>query len=209
MRFTAINDVSMNTLQELLDAPTVTPENPFPVVPATAALSPATVSQTIPESLLETALDPEYHEAYKLRLSGMPVHEIAKKLGVDRTTIWRRCREVEREFASQLEKTPQFNILAVEIKRLIDLEELSRQFADNSKSERAKALHIGNAIKACQARQKLLLDAGVLEREPTKIFSAIVDLKTASQNKKKPGELRSREELIEDVIRKLGNATQF
>src|SRR5262245_54353734 len=113
---------------------TVDPAPPIPAPAATSAPAPE------PPGLLESALPRDYHQAYKLRLAGIAVAEIAAKFGKDQTTIWRWCKAVENEYVNYLETTPTFNMVAEQLKRLRDIEEECRRAAANERSGRARAM---------------------------------------------------------------------
>ena len=102
---------------------------------------------TVPERV---ELANEGMEAYRLKLAGHGMSEIATKLGVDRTTIWRWIQRVETEAVDQLSKRPIFNIISEEIARLTDSgnpvtcrgPELSRRV---EKQDRAPGPRLGGA----------------------------------------------------------------
>ena len=169
-----------------------------------------TIKSVDTPSLLESSLPDSYHAAFKMKLAGVPVSEIAAKLGIDRTTVWRHCREVEREFAAALESSPQFNMLALEVKRLCDLEEINRTEAAKAKSERSRAMLLNNALKCCQVRQQLLLDTGIFDRVASKMFQAIVNLKPVDPKELESKQSnRTREEIVAELITRLGNSSQL
>ena len=60
---------------------------PQVLIPAAPAETPA---------LVQTELSDNYHEAYRMRLQGVAVGEIAARFGKDRATIWRWAKAVER-----------------------------------------------------------------------------------------------------------------
>jgi hypothetical protein len=158
-------------------------------------------------AMVETKLPDSHNQAYKLRLQGMAVGDIAAQFGVCRETIWRWCKLVEQEFLRQLETTPAFNIIAEQFKRLRDLEEENRTAAAGAKSERAKAMFYAVALKALQAQNELLLDVGILDRAPDKLFSVVTNARPQPQQV--PREHRSREQLINDLLDKLSRATHL
>lgn len=186
-------------LEALLPAPTV--------ITALELAAGETAGADHSPALVETKLPDSHNQAYKLRLQGMAVGDIAAKFGVCRETIWRWCKLVEQEFLRQLETTPAFNIIAEQFKRLRDLEEENRQAAAGAKSERAKAMFFAVALKALQAQNELLLDVGILDRAPDKLFSVVTNARP--QPDKVPREHRSRQELISDLVDKLSRATHL
>lgn len=183
-------------------APPVLPVDPDSLL---AAAFPDPAGPDLP-ALVETTLPDSFHQCYRLKLAGVPVTEIASRFGIDRTTVWRHCRAVEQEFADQLEKSPQFNILALEIKRLTDLEEQLRDKATHCKSERAAVMALAAAAKTAEMRQKLLLDTGILDREPSKMYQAILNIKQPDKRSDDESKAFDRADTISRLIEKAGKS---
>lgn len=124
----------------------------------------------------ESSLPKHWHEAFRLRLAGEGVSEIAAKYGVDRTTIWRWIQRVEEEAANQLAIEPVFNIISREVARLTDLETQSRAAALNCPDDsKAKIGHLDQARRCQIARTSLLLRIGLIPSLPEKVFTVIND----------------------------------
>jgi hypothetical protein len=161
-------------------------------------------------ALCETRLPDEWSRAYSLRLQGMPAGEIAEKFGVCRESIWRWCKAIEKEYLDYLEKNPQFNIVGEQFKRLRDLEEENRKAATAAKSERAKAMFLANAMKAITAQNDLLLDVGIFERAPERLFKVVATVKPIDpQELESKASNRTREEIVSELIDRLGRSTQL
>ena len=150
----------------------------------------------------ESSLPKQYQDAYRMKLAGRAMQEIADTFSVDRSTIWRWCRQVEAEAQSQLADEPVLNIIAREVARLTDLEEQARQGAGNSKSDRAKAMYLSEARRAAVSRQNLLTTTGIIPKAPDQIFRVTADLKP-SEVIESPDERLPREEAIQQLIEKM------
>jgi len=136
-------------------------------------------------------------QTYRMRMTHS-VEETAKHFGITRSAVWRRCQRVEQHARELIEKTPIVNLIVQEIEALADLERQSRELAENATNDRSKLGYLGEARRARIAKQKLMLDTGILPREPTAIYSIVQNLKPTDD--KKPARHRSRDELIEDII---------
>jgi transposase-like protein len=174
--------------------------------------SPATLTVVSPvddrPALLESKLPDEYHAVYKLRLQGVAVAEIAKRHNIDRTTVWRWCKLIESEFIDYLEKSPTFNIVAEQFKRLRETEEENRKAAACAKSERAKALFLAGALKCVEAQNDLLLNVGVFERAPERLFKVVANVKpTARQEEAEKLDAQTREERIARIHEMIARAS--
>jgi hypothetical protein len=143
-----------------------------------------------------------------MKLSGLPINEIAARQGIDRVTVWRRCKAVETEAVLQLSEEPVFNQIAREVARLTDLEEKSRQAAEKTKSDRAKIGYLGEARRAATARQALLIGVGLYPKAPEQVFRINATLRPKDiRDSEKPKKLRSRPELIQDLLNKMQNTS--
>ena len=177
-----------------LPAPEAAPApatQPAPSLVATLqAIGPAPTESTLPK---------QYNEAYRMRLAGHGMQEIADTFGVDRTTVWRWCCKVEEEAQTQLANEPIFNIVAREVSRLTDLEEQARTAAETAKSDRAKALYLSEARRAAVSRQQLLLSTGIVPKAPEQIFRVTADMKPDDGTRKAPL-IIPRDEAIQQLI---------
>ena len=165
-----------------------------PVVAASTAIAASPAN--------ESSLPKQYHEAYRMKLSGQSIQDIADTFSVDRVTIWRWCKAVEAEAVSQLADEPVLNIIAREVSRLTDLEEQTRAGAANTKSDRSKAMFLSEARRAAVSRQNLLIATGIIPKAPDQIFRVTADLKPTDKVET-PEERLSRDEAIKQLIDKM------
>ncbi|ADB15134.1 hypothetical protein Psta_0446 [Pirellula staleyi DSM 6068] len=149
-----------------------------------------------------SSLPKQYSEAYRMKLAGCSMQEIADSFSVDRTTIWRWCQKVEAEAQAQIANEPVFNIIVRELARLTDLEEQARTAAENAKSDRAKAMYISEARRAAVSRQSLLLSTGIIPKVPDQIFRVTATMKPSDQQEQ-PVERLNREEAIAQIISRM------
>lgn len=141
------------------------------------APTPATPATPQKPELPESQLDRRFHEAYRQKLAGRKMQEIADSFGVDRSTVWRWCRQVETEALQQLADEPVFNHIVREANRLTDVEEQAREAALNAKSDRAKVMFLGEARRAAVSRQNLLVTTGIFPKAPEQIYRITANLK--------------------------------
>lgn len=140
-------------------------------------LLPAPTQQPQQPPVVESALPQTHHEAYRMKLAGRAIQDIAESYGVDRTTIWRWCKAVEAEARKQIAGEPVFNLIVREIIRLTDLEEQARVGAENTKSDRAKGIYLSEARRAAVARQNLLITTGIFPKAPEQVFRITANMK--------------------------------
>lgn len=154
-------------------------------LPALPVLAPAPVESTEQPTeqaasqvgQVESALDQRFHDAYRMKLAGRAMQDIADTFGVCRETVWRWCCKVEIEAQEQLANVPVFNIIAREVARLDDLEQQARASAEATKSDRAKAIFLSEARRAAVSRQSLLLSVGIIPKMPDQIFRVTATFK--------------------------------
>jgi hypothetical protein len=194
-------------------------------LPTEAAATPDTPSQPIqagtrgikgavaategggPATEEESSLPRHWHDAYRLRLAGEGVSNLAERFKVDRTTIWRWISRVEEEAAKQLATEPIFNIISREVARLTDLEAQSRAAALNLADDaKAKIGHLDLARRCCMARTSLLLRIGLLPALPEKVFNVINDNRPMSMLDEPAETSYTREEVIQTLIASMTKA---
>lgn len=160
--------------------------------------------------LLKTTLPDHYHEIYLARTRGERVGVLAERYKCDRTTIWRRIKAVQDEFALALEKSSAFNIVSEIYARLISLEQENRLAASTEKSGRAKSMLLKNCQSCLVAQADLLMSVGILEKTPEKIYRITQTPKPIdSQELESKQSNRTREEIVSELIDRLGRATQL
>lgn len=175
-------------------------------------VSPATLTVVSPvddrPALLESKLPDEYHAVYKLRLQGVAVAEIAKRHNIDRTTVWRWCKAVEREFADYIEQTPVANIIYEQLMRLRDIEQEQRKAAANPTYEKNKVGFLSEARKSVEAQNKLLFDCGIFEKAPERQYKIVANVKpSARQEEADKLDSQTRQERIARIMEMIGRAT--
>ena len=160
--------------------------------------------------LVGSSLPDYFHEIWLARLRGERVGALADKYKCDRTTIWRKTKAVQDEFARHLEKSSAFNIVSEIYARLRSLEEENRLAASTEKSGRAKSLLLKNCQTCLTAQADLLMSVGILEKSPERIYKIVqtmrpIDTEQIAQKQSN----RTREEMVRELIDRLGRATQL
>jgi len=142
-----------------------------------------------------------WHTCYKMKLSGLSSGAIAKRMGICRTQVWRRCKAVETEFLQTLEATPILNIISEEIAKLSNLEAMNYKLAEETDSSRAKSLFLTEARRVAGDRRKLLQDVGILPHwDPEKIYRKPGDMKPAEVRADENQQPRSKEAMLEEIL---------
>lgn len=154
----------------------------------------------IPNAVAIIDLKDKQRQAYAMRKSGRKANQIAKQFGVDKSTIYRWIEAHRDDFRQMLENTPPLNIIAQELADLETIEQEARDSAGNTKSERQKNSFLTTALKAKKVRHHLLLETGVIPKEPTKIYNVVNEMKPFDKREEKREE-RTKEELVEDVLK--------
>lgn len=187
-----------------METVTVVPPPAEVPAPAPAASQPVpstiTALQAAGPPPTESTLPKAYHEAYRMRLAGEGMQQIADRFAVDRTTVWRWMQKVESEAQEQLANEPVFNILTREILRLTDLEEQNRQAAETAKTDRARVAYLCEARRAAVSRQALLVTTGIVPKVPEQIFRVTAEMKPDDGTRSKSEERLPRGEAIEEII---------
>jgi len=147
----------------------------------------------------ESGLPKTHHDAYRMKLAGRAIQDIADTYKVDRTTVWRWCKAVEQETMSQLADEPVFNLIVREVSRLTDNEEQARDGAEQTTSDRAKAMFLAEARRAAVSRQNLLITTGIFPKAPEQIYRVTATMKPKTENDEST-ELLSRAESINALI---------
>lgn len=165
--------------------------------PTQASKAGGQVGQT---TLPESTLDQRFNDAYRLKLAGRPIKEIADHFKVDRVTIWRWCKQVEGEALQQIADEPVFNLIVRGVARLNDIEEQARDAALKTKSDRAKVMFLGEARRAAISRHNLLITTGFFPKAPEQIFRVTASMKPHEMDVGEAGPLRDRKETIGELI---------
>lgn len=153
-------------------------------------------------------LDDERHrEAYRLRRRGVKVSDIASKFGVDVRTVHRWVRSYYEAYRQCLEETPVVNLIAEEVADLKDLEHTAMQAANDAVDDCNRRGYFNLVLKTMRARHQLLLEVGVLPKEPTKIYNAVQEFKphdVLSSSEDEDG--RTEEEMRSEIMNLLRHA---
>ncbi|MCE9546110.1 MAG: helix-turn-helix domain-containing protein [Planctomycetia bacterium] len=169
-------------------------------------IAPAPVLPVAPVSLPIIDADDQHREAFRLKMAGEKPAEIAQRFGVDVSTVYRWFEKHREAYRLTLENSTSVNIIADEVARLDSLERDALKSAEQSISERAKQGHRRIALQAMKARQQLLLECGVIPKEPTKIYSVVSQMKP-SELQETAGRQRTDDEIRQDLVRLLGEDT--
>lgn len=188
---------------------THTTSKPTPPAPQEDAPEPpewlTTAQQTQPAPAPDcisysSKLPDSFHETMRLKLSGVPTNEIARRMGIDRTTVNRRCFAVEKEFTEHLEGQTSFSIIATEIQRLNKIEDAAMKVVDETKSDRVRDAALNTARKVIMARFHIYLKSGLVDQVPERIFQLIANFKPADFNEEKTEVTRTRQEAVSEII---------
>jgi hypothetical protein len=137
-------------------------------------------------------------EIFRLKLAGQTYDQIAGELSISRSSVIRRLEEYRADYAEQLIQTPRKHLLGEELARLDSIENEARKCAEKSSTDGAKNAFLKTALTAICKRQALLLDSGIIPREPAKLLTAHV-LPEEEALTKHPDE-RSDEEVQRDIM---------
>ena len=136
-------------------------------------------------------------QCFELKLAGKTNDEIAAEVGVSRSTVVRRLKDYGEMFAQQLIGTPRKHLLAEEVARLNSLETEARSEARMASTPSAKNAFLKTALLAIGKRLSLLLESGVIPREPQMLLTAHVPQE--DKRTKHPDD-RTDEEIKQDIM---------
>ena len=160
---------------------------------------------------------------FDLKMRGIPVSAIAKSYGVDPSTVYRLLKEYTEEYRQRIEQEPAANLLADSLAFLDNIETtclfeasqatdekemvvdpttgLMTPKAGKSKTGKQNKLKfIQTAMKAREMRINLMLETGLVPKEPEKMY---LKLKTDDKELEKTGLERSDEEIKNDILKLL------
>lgn len=132
-------------------------------------------------------------KCFELKLAGMTHDEIAGSIGVSRSTVIRRLNDYRELYSQQLVETPRHHLLAEELGRIESLEMEARKSAETATTPSAKNAFLRTALSAVGKRNTLLLEAGIIPREPALLVTAHVppeDISTKHPDDRTDDELR-------------------
>ena len=171
--------------------------------------------------LAVVAEDDRAAEAMSLKLSGVSVRSIAKKMGVSTSTIYQWIAKQAQEYREGIEQQEGINILS---EQLIWLDEITRMCVyeakllagDRSSFDAKTGTHknpgevlklktaANRMIQSALAAKKLTIDlqlsCGILPREPERVYAKLEDVKSerGAQDEAAVAK-KTREELLEDI----------
>lgn len=144
-----------------------------------------------PEQKVDASKD-RVEKVLDLKMRGISNSAIAKALGVDPTTIWRDLKRARDSYRETLEQEPAANIIADTLMFLDKVEEVclfeasqasavetrvdpktGEVIREGSPNAKNKFQFIRAALTAREMKVKLMLDTGVLQREPDKLYHTI------------------------------------
>jgi hypothetical protein len=150
-----------------------------------------------------------------LKMRGIGNTAIAKALGVDPSTVWRDLKRAREQYRETLEDEPAANLIADSLMFLDKIEEVCLFEAAQSTSGEAKVdpttgevtregtnnvrgkfQYIRAALTARDMKNKLMLDTGVMPREPDKLYHSI----KRDEETKEELDVRNAEEIRDQVL---------
>lgn len=120
--------------------------------------------------------DPRHKQAYAFYKSGKHPEDIATQFGVSVRTIFRwldAYREATRE---ALEQSDPLNLITEQIQKYENIEREALLSARITTSERSRGRYLKLALDSAKAKTHLLLDVGLVPKDPTRIYSLIQNL---------------------------------
>jgi DNA-binding CsgD family transcriptional regulator len=150
-----------------------------------------------------------------LKMRGIGNTAIAKALGVDPSTVWRDLKRAREQYRETLEQEPAANLIADSLMFLDKIEEVCLFEASQASSGEAKVdpttgevtrdagsnakgkfQYIRAALTARDMKNKLMLDTGVMPREPDKLYHSI----KKEEESKEEMDVRNAEEIRDQVL---------
>ena len=129
--------------------------------------------------------------------------DIAAKMEISRTTVWRLVTEYRQIFRKQLEETPKLHLIAERIAQFETIAEESLMDAARASSHTARRHHREVARKCLVSANELALSTGILPSEPAKVYSVTISEKREDLTAKNGEPTRTREEVIDNIERLL------
>lgn len=156
-------------------------------------------------------------KVFELKIRGIPVSTIAKAVGVDVNTVYRYLKQYAEEYRQRIEQEPAANLISESLAWLDKIEGVCLFEAHQTSSEvseidprtgevtkkpingktKEKISWIQAAMKAREQKLKLMLDTGVLPREPDRLYNTLK--KEAPSVESDRHAKRTREELLATV----------
>lgn len=162
--------------------------------------------------------------AMEWKFQGIPVPSIAKAFGVDIRTIYRWLNKAKLLFRETFEEETAADLLSEHLLFLDHVEELclyeagqlgkdGKEFdpktgtvvdkkGDGGKS--VKLRFIDGAVRARKMKIDLMMQTGMIPSEPHRMYHSLKDEGQVGEGPKTSGLERTREELVRDLLDKLG-----
>lgn len=147
-------------------------------------------------------------QAYRLKMQGYTVEQIATNMRVCQRTIHRWLTKHKEEYATQLQSQPGVNVLAEHIAALEEMERLAMQDYRRSSGNRDRHSFLKAAMNARQQIIDLQLKVGVMPSSPSQLHVSVQDSSPLASAAEKEASL-SREELTARLIELVGNPKQL
>jgi hypothetical protein len=180
-----------------------------------AAESPEDIER---ERLKLLSLDEKAAKAFDYQMRGIPVSAISTVFDVDPSTVYRWLSHYAQKFRQRIEQEPAANLIAESLLYLTRIEELCLYEANQSgsdggaidpktgevvrpKASQASAIkvkYIQAAMKARQMKTDLMIQTGILPKEPERLYHAFTEEKRGAKDSEDAA-TRTSEEIRSDV----------
>jgi transposase-like protein len=171
------------------------------------------------DKLTSLSIDDKAAKAFDNQMRGIPVSAIAAAFGVDQSTVYRWLSHYSKQYRQRLEQEPAANIISESLLFLTRIEELCLYEANQSdvdgatfdsatgevtrpKSYQAssnKAKFIQSAMKARQMKTDLMIQTGILPKEPERLYHAFDTEKRDKEDLISTALSRSPDEIRKDI----------
>ena len=163
----------------------------------------------------------------RMKLSGVPAQVIASAEGINVSNVYKHLRRAAEEYREQIENVPAANLVAESLQFLDHIEAMCMQEANSADAEkkivdpktgdvtvlpktnvhRSKLAYLRAALAARDAKMKLMLDTGVMPREPDKIYHTLKG--ETGEDGEDYSVDRTKEQVRESVLELLRRARQI
>ena len=171
------------------------------------------------DKLTSLSLDEKAAKAFDNQMRGVPVSAIAAAFSVDQSTVYRWLNHYAETYRQRIEQQPAANLIAESLLFLTRIEELCLYEANQSESDGGtydsatgevsrpksfqasgnKAKFVQSAMKARQMKNDLMLQTGILPKEPSKLYHAFTDEKRTEEDEISTAISRSSDEIRQDI----------
>lgn len=171
------------------------------------------------DKLAALSLDEKAAKAFDNQMRGIPVSAIAAAFGVDQSTVYRWLSHYSSQYRQRIEQEPAANLISESLLFLTRIEELCLYEANQSdadgttfdsttgevtrpKSFQAsgnKAKFIQSAMKARQMKTDLMIQTGILPKEPERLYHAFDTEKRDKEDVVSTAMSRTSDEIRNDI----------